>query len=186
MQTLRCAGLGWSPSSSAGVYKTTDGGSTWTQQNVYGPSTTQYGPGAIHFFDASHGVVLGSWLPETYTTSDGGVHWNQASVPSVYPWEVWQSDLVVAGNYVWTVTTGERVFRSTNRGITWSASALESQYSNDFPAIDFRIRVPGYLPEVAGIPRPSHLPKDDGRGSNLEKNPTLPILSSTTYIKRLN
>ena len=135
----------WSPSNSAGVYKTTNGGSTWTQQNVYGPSTTQYGPGYIHFFDANNGVVVGTWPPETYTTSDGGQHWNSVTVPGVYSWEVGQSIVVSAGNCSWFVTTGERVFRSTNRGIIWSASALESQYSNYFPAIDFQDSSTGIL-----------------------------------------
>jgi photosystem II stability/assembly factor-like uncharacterized protein len=130
----------WSPSNTAGVYKTTNGGSTWTKQNAYGPSTSRYGPGAIHFFDANNGVVVGTWHPETYMTSDAGQHWNAVSMPSAYPTEYEQSEMVFAGDCAWFVTAGAgaRVFRTTNRGYTWYASIVESQNSNWFPCIAFQ------------------------------------------------
>ena len=129
-----------SPSNTAGVYKTTNAGSTWTKQNAYGPSTSRYGPGAIHFFDANNGVVVGTWHPETYTTSDGGQHWNAVTMPPAQSTEYEQSEMVFAGDCAWFVTAGAgaRVFRTTNRGYIWYASTVESQNSNWFPCIAFQ------------------------------------------------
>jgi photosystem II stability/assembly factor-like uncharacterized protein len=143
-----------SPSNTAGVYKTTNGGSTWTRQNAYGPSTSRYGPGAIHFFDAKNGVVVGTWHPETYTTSDGGQHWNSVTMPSAYSTEYEQSEMVFAGDCAWFVTAGAgtRIFRTTNRGYTWFASTVGSQDTSWFPCIAFQDSHTGiyssYIPKL--------------------------------------
>jgi photosystem II stability/assembly factor-like uncharacterized protein len=172
----------WNPSNTAGVYKTTDGGATWTKQNVYGPTTTRYGPGSIHFFDSRNGVAEGTWIPETYTTSDGGLHWTLATVPSVYSGEVCQSEIVYSGNWAWFVSTGERVFRSSDRGHTWSASALESQYSNYFPSIDFQDSSTGLLTQKRQEELTPHLYRrttDGGATWSLLSNPILDNISPT-------
>jgi hypothetical protein len=170
----------WSPSNSAGVYKTTDGGSTWTKQNVYGPSTSQYGPGVIHFFDALNGVVVGTWHPETYTTTDGGQHWNLASIPPAYGWEYEWSELVSAGNCSW-FTTNARVFRCTNRGYTWSASASEPQYSTWFPCISFQDANTGiYSQKLEGqLPHRYRRTTDGGMTWTLLSSPILDSIAPT-------
>jgi photosystem II stability/assembly factor-like uncharacterized protein len=136
-----------SPSNTAGVYKTTDGGSSWARQTVYGPSTSRYGPGAIRFFDVRNGVVVGTWPPETYATTDGGQHWIAVAMPPAYSTENQQSEMVFAGNCVWFTTAGAavgaRCFRSTNRGYTWFASVLESQYSNCWTCLAFQDSMKG-------------------------------------------
>ncbi len=123
---------------SQGVYKTTDGGASWTHQNVYGSST--YGPGYIHFWDANNGVVIGDPNLETYTTTDGGLNWNSVSMPPALSGEgTWFSDagIVSAGNRVW-FSTGAHLFRSTDRGHTWTAFLTEPQFNSWYPCIAFQ------------------------------------------------
>jgi photosystem II stability/assembly factor-like uncharacterized protein len=116
-----------STNASEGIFKTTNGGATWTRQNVY--LTSLYGPGYIHFFDANNGVAVGDPNIETYTTTNGGLNWNPISMPAAlqdeYTW-VGGHGISTVGNCVW-FGTGQRIFKSTDRGYTWSASAPEVQ-----------------------------------------------------------
>jgi photosystem II stability/assembly factor-like uncharacterized protein len=125
-------------SNSKGIYKTTNGGTTWTKQNAY--LTALYGPGCMHFFDASNGVVIGDPLLETYTTTNGGQTWNQIRMPPTLTDEyTWVGGSVIAahGNSVWFCST-KRIFHSTDRGNTWTASPYELQYDFWFPSIAFQ------------------------------------------------
>ena len=125
-------------SNSKGIYKTTDGGNTWTKQNAY--STAFYGPGCIHFFDANNGVVIGDPLLETYTTTNGGLTWNQVSMsPALADEYTWVGGTGIAGygNSVWFRST-HRIFRSTDRGQTWTASPYEPQHYFWWPCIAFQ------------------------------------------------
>jgi photosystem II stability/assembly factor-like uncharacterized protein len=107
---------------SKGVYKTTDGGATWTKQNAY--ASSKLGPGEIYFFDTHNGIVIGDPDLETYTTTDGGLNWNRVSMPPAvtneYTWGGGNS-IAGAGNRLWFGTT-RRLFSSTDRGYSWSAS----------------------------------------------------------------
>jgi photosystem II stability/assembly factor-like uncharacterized protein len=126
-----------SPSSSKGIYKTTDGGNTWTRQNAY--LTSLIGPGNIYFFDANNGVVIGDPFLETYTTTNGGQTWNPVSMQPLsgeYTW-VGGSVITAHGNSVWFHTT-HRMFRSTDKGNTWTAFPDDSQYYLWLPCIAFQ------------------------------------------------
>jgi hypothetical protein len=125
-------------SNSKGVYITTDGGKTWTKQNAY--TSSLMGPGYIHFFDANNGVVIGDPNLETYTTTNGGLNWNPVSMPPSLAGEYTKlSDAGIAssGNHVW-FSTGAHIFRSTDRGYTWSASPSEPLYKSWYPCIAFQ------------------------------------------------
>lgn len=112
------------------VLKTTDAGATWAVQST---STMFSGadsyPNTIHFFNANDGVVLGD--PdgttdgmEIYYTSNGGTTWTRsANVPvgtdgeygTIYP-------PATVGNAIWFPNDEGDVFRSLDKGVTWSVS----------------------------------------------------------------
>jgi hypothetical protein len=136
--TAYVAVFAWHTSASRGIYKTTDGGTTWTKQNAY--SSSQIGPSYIYFFDARNGVVVGEPSLETYTTTNGGRDWNPVSMPAALGGDgTWAAGpcIVGYGNRVW-FTTDVRVFRSTDRGYTWSASAPEFGYFGWHPYLAFQ------------------------------------------------
>ena len=114
---------------SSGIFKTTDGGSTWTKQT----SAFIGGgyPNVIHFFDASNGVCAGDprngyW--EIYTTNDGGTNWTRvpsANIPSPLSGEggiAGNEARTVIGNNFWFSTFSGSLYKTTNRGITWTVS----------------------------------------------------------------
>lgn len=120
--------------SGTGVHKTTNGGITWTLLN------TDFTPGdfvnTIHFFDELNGVVLGDYDDgyfEIYTTSNAGATWTRvppSNLPAPQEGEWGVSERYVAvGSTIWFVSntweSPTRLFKSTDKGITWQATAID-------------------------------------------------------------
>lgn len=111
----------------AAIYKTTDGGQTWIQQEVFSASSFC---SVVHFWDADNGVTIGDpngGSFEIYTTTDGGTTWTFIGAENAPPPAdggefVSTSVCAVAGDNIWFGTRYSRVFRSTDRGLTWTAS----------------------------------------------------------------
>lgn len=107
------------------VLKTTNGGLTWTPENVSISVFVDF----VHFFDNANGVVVGdpdSLGFEIFTTGlGGGSNWNrvnpanQAILPATLSGEFSVPYHAVEGNHVWFVTNLGRVFHSPSKGITW-------------------------------------------------------------------
>jgi photosystem II stability/assembly factor-like uncharacterized protein len=127
----------------SGILKTTDGGLTWTKAaNLY-QDVDSY-PFNVHFFDSNNGVCAGSpsggnW--EIYTTSDGGTDWTRVSnIPTpvageqplyaTYPMSV---ATVAADNCFWFTTRQGSLYRTTDRGMTWTVTRHVID-NNDFSA----------------------------------------------------
>ena len=116
------------------IYKTGDGGSSWTLQhkNLDPKGFLD----AIAFWDVDHGLALGDPVDGRYVilaTSDGGKTWAkspEAGMPEALPGEgafaASGTCLAVQGSSLaWFGTGGgptSRVFRSTDRGRTWSVA----------------------------------------------------------------
>jgi photosystem II stability/assembly factor-like uncharacterized protein len=116
----------------ARIYKTTDGGSSWTLQY----QTKQPGVffDGIAFWDAQRGIVFsdpvdGKWV--ILTTDNGGNSWQPvppAALPPMQPGEAAfaasGTSIVTQGKQnVWIASgggTAGRIFRSTDRGRSWS------------------------------------------------------------------
>lgn len=67
----------WMGTNEANIYKSTDGGVTWTQQTT--PTPAANGINAIHFFDENNGSAVGGATGASewkLITTDGGLHWN--------------------------------------------------------------------------------------------------------------
>jgi photosystem II stability/assembly factor-like uncharacterized protein len=115
------------------IYKTADGGTTWTLQHINREPRGFLD--AFAFGDADHGMALGDPVDGRFlvlTTGDGGKSWKRASsegMPPALPGEgafaASGTCLVTAGvGHAWFGTGGarmSRVFRSSDRGRTWTA-----------------------------------------------------------------
>jgi photosystem II stability/assembly factor-like uncharacterized protein len=111
------------------VYKTTDGGATWTLQHT-NPDPNGF-LDALAFWDEDHGLVLGDPVGGRFvirTTDDAGKTWTgnaPEGMPTALPGEgafaASGTCLAVKGDRnAWFGTGGGRVFRSTDRGRTWT------------------------------------------------------------------
>lgn len=116
-----------------GVWKTSDGGATWTKQNTSAYSTTGSLASyfnVVHFFDANNGLTQGDPIGtgvgefEVYRTTNGGTSWTAvpaASLPNPATGEYgYNGGNVGAGNSFWFVTNKGKLYRTTDQGITWT------------------------------------------------------------------
>ena len=123
-----------------GIWKTIDGGTTWTKQPTALFNSAVSYPNFVHFWNATDGIAQGD--PESnefeiYTTTDGGTNWTRvpaANIPDPNPdtdGEFGYFNLyTVSGNTIWFGTDRGRIFKSSDKGLTWTA--YNSVYSTDF------------------------------------------------------
>jgi len=110
------------------LYKTTDGGQSWTLARVNQPEGFW---DAISFWDATHGILLGDPVNGRFTiltTGDGGATWKTQEGPKA---EKGEAAFAASGTAVFTRGTreaffgsggpgGGRIFHSEDGGATWS------------------------------------------------------------------
>ena len=115
------------------IYETTDGGATWA--TLYVNKDPKGFLDAIAFWDRSHGLVFGDPVDGRFVvlrTEDGGKSWKPSPIdgmPTALPGEgafAASGTCLVLGRdgHAWFATGGAkvaRVFRSTDRGRTWTA-----------------------------------------------------------------
>ncbi|HCA08674.1 T9SS type A sorting domain-containing protein [Chryseobacterium sp.] len=119
-----------------GVWKTSDGGATWTNQHMLttaGQSWTNY----VHFFDANNGIIGGdpeSGEFEIYTTANGGTTWTRvpgANIPDPLTDEYgYNGGYYSVGNNIFFYTGKGRIYKSTDKGLTWTVLATNSIISD--------------------------------------------------------
>ncbi len=132
------------------IVKTIDGGANWTVL----PNSPNYSTSwlnLVYFFNANDGLTMGD--PNTsgeyviYTTNDGGDTWTQtpgANIPNCTSGETGIVDLCDAsGDNFWFGTTKGRVYKTTDKGLTWTvsttglgtAAAIEPVFKDDMTGI---------------------------------------------------
>jgi photosystem II stability/assembly factor-like uncharacterized protein len=124
-------------SADVSIWKTTDGGTTWTPQYN---DPTGFGD-ALRMFDVNNGVYFGDpntstaskW--ELLTTSNGGSNWNRVPFGN-YPaadsagGEVGTAcSMEINGNTVWfasyySVLANDNIYKSTDKGLNWTKSSF--------------------------------------------------------------
>ncbi|MCB0588387.1 MAG: hypothetical protein KDD06_24050, partial [Phaeodactylibacter sp.] len=117
------------------IYRTTDGGVTWEEQST-GFTEFNETPAAVHFWNSDEGVAFGATCYDDYTdqiaiytTDDGGENWEKVTggaMPAQLPGEgmcLYSGNgfYDVVGDNIWFVSSGNRVFRSSDRGRNWEA-----------------------------------------------------------------
>ncbi len=118
-----------------GIFRTSDGGSTWTRQDsakFMGPTGF---PNFVHMFSSTRGFCVGDPNPNTgngagfeiYTTTNGGANWVRTPVTQIplhQSGEYAYTDVyAVNGNSdIWFGTNKGRVFKSTDGGLNWTVS----------------------------------------------------------------
>jgi photosystem II stability/assembly factor-like uncharacterized protein len=121
------------------VYKTVDGGMTWTPQQFFSTSGQSF-LNFVHAFDANNAVAGGD--PEgnefeLYTTSNGGTTWTRvsaASLPNPLANEYgYSGGYYAVGNNIFFYTGKGRIYKSTDKGVTWTIAFTGSTVSlSDF------------------------------------------------------
>ena len=133
-----------------GVFRTTDGGTTWSQVGTNMYNSPSSFANFVYFWDSMNGITggdpIGSPLKyELWLTSDGGNTWtavNPANLPSLTnSGEYGITNLFDAvQGYFWFGTTYGDIYRSTDMGMTWTKSATGlPPYNNNgrFDITDF-------------------------------------------------
>jgi photosystem II stability/assembly factor-like uncharacterized protein len=110
---------GTRPSVAENVFKTTDGGATWTQVNLSAG-------GFVEFTDASHGWVLNIG-GLGYRTVDGGVSWQQFVMPNQGFSPTISQFQFINQNVGWAVGWFGYAARTTNAGVSWTLQNIADQ-----------------------------------------------------------
>ncbi len=114
-----------------GIYKTIDGGATWTRQPTATFSNGSSFVNVVYFWDQNLGYCMGDPINgefEIYTTDDGGTTWTLvpgSDIPNPLSGEYGTVGYYSAiGDTTWFGTTKGRVFKSVDNGHTWTMSAI--------------------------------------------------------------
>lgn len=113
-----------------GIWKTEDGGTTWTKQNTAYFSNQASFVSMVYFWNTNDGVALGDPVNgyfEIYTTADGGNIWTRlASTAAITPINSQEylllNKFAVKNNTIWAGTTFGRLLKSSDKGLTWTVS----------------------------------------------------------------
>ena len=107
-----------------GIFKTTDGGDTWTRQGEELYQNTASFLNIIHFFNENEGYAQGDPVSgnfEIFRTTDGGETWTAVEAPAAQSSEASTVGLDWAiGDIAWFGTSKGRIYKTTDKGATWT------------------------------------------------------------------
>ena len=180
------------------ILKTENGGATW-QQQAGEFNNAGHAFGALHFFNADEGIGFGS--PGTgnpaidsiqiFRTNDGGEHWGRIpseELPAPLPEEgVWlysgNCSYDAKGDTLWFVTRAGRVFRTTDKGVSWEAFSTGITGSSAAPGLT-SIAFENSLNGIAVTMQPNQAARTTDGGLTWHQIAVLPVpkLAAIEYI----
>ena len=117
-------------STGVGIFKTVDGGKSWTKAANAFTQTGSFAD-AIHFFNPKDGLAIGDQQGgyfEIYTTADSGKIWTRVPSSNIPPPIADEGGYVGVVPYVchtsdafWFATLKNKFLRTTDKGLTWTA-----------------------------------------------------------------
>ena len=130
-----------SNSSGAFVYKTTNGGTTWTQ--VFNQPSGFIN--IINMKDANNGIMCGDPVPAAggrwsiFRTTNGGNTWDSTGcyLPQTGSEAGWNNAMSSIGNNVWFGTNNTKVYYSSNYGSNWTAQPTTGVAGGDGTVVHF-------------------------------------------------
>ena len=124
MDANTCIASAHSLNGAAFVYRTTDGGSSWTQVFAQNPGYID----AVSMTSASNGFMLGDpsnsrW--SLWKTNNGGASWDSTGLYLKASGNEfgWNNSLYINGSNIWFGTNNSRIYYSSDEGAEWNAQA---------------------------------------------------------------
>lgn len=135
LSAMPSGGQGWPTV----LFKSTDGGGTWTKIQDNGTNVNALAFRQLHFFSADTGVAVGriNSKPMTFRTVDGGKTWTNQFTPDVTmasPYKALHAVHFLDKKI--GIATGDYglILRTNDGGITWKREGSSIDGSNDFNA----------------------------------------------------
>jgi photosystem II stability/assembly factor-like uncharacterized protein len=125
------------------ILKTTDAGLTFTHQTTAAFAAPAGFPNVLHFFNENEGFTMGDpngGFFEIYTTANGGTTWTRVPSDNI-PVPVAADEYGVVGYYTavgntaWYTTNKSRVFKTTDKGATWTVLTTPITVGNQFKIV---------------------------------------------------
>lgn len=126
---------GWAIGSQAGVWRTIDGGDSWTRHgfDIHPP---HFHHESVSFSDIDHGWIAGD--SEIYIhTTDGGATWHESSIDAPHPPRL--NAIAFADRlHGWTVGSFAAIYHTTDGGATWQGQTETDGLSQSLYTIHVR------------------------------------------------
>ena len=108
---------GWVVGEEGLISKTTDGGTTWVNQN----SGTEAQLKSVFFIDENNGWAVGQHYSDKaiYKTTDGGINWRELST-GLFSWLDLRSVYFTNESTGWIAGNNGIIINTTDQGLTWS------------------------------------------------------------------
>jgi photosystem II stability/assembly factor-like uncharacterized protein len=135
---------------SAAIFRTGDGGQNWASTSV--ANMTAF-VNWIHMYDSQNGIMQGDPKNNVWaiaTTTNGGQIWTPIPTPlSAAATEAgWNNSYDAVGDHMWFGTNNSKIYRSTDRGQTWTGYATPSKNSVDVNFRDDMVGVARFSKQV--------------------------------------
>ncbi len=125
----------------AEIFRTLDAGATWTGTSV--SSMTPF-VNWIHMFDANNGIFQGDPKNDIWAvakTTNGGQTWTPVATPISAPTGEagWNNAYDFIGDTGWFGTNNSRIYKTMDRGETWTSYPTPSRHSVDISFRDLNV-----------------------------------------------